>query len=106
MRKFLLCLTVLTSLGTTYAQTGKEWDNPLITSVNRETAHTIAIPVASEAAVADNDMTASPYYQSLDGKWKFQWTGTPTGAKNDWCKKDFNDAAWTNIDVPSSWQVW
>ena len=88
------------------AQTGKEWDDPLKTSVNRETAHTLALPMASEADVAKNDMTLSPYYQSLDGKWKFQWVGVPTSAKDEWCAKDFNDAAWTDIDVPSSWQVW
>ena len=106
MRKFFICLTVLTSLSTAYAQTGKEWDDPTKTSVNRETAHTLAIPLASEADVAKNDMTQSPYYQSLNGKWKFQWVGNPTSAKDDWCAKDFNDAAWTDIDVPSSWQVW
>jgi beta-galactosidase len=62
--------------------------------------------MASEADITKNDMTTSPYYQSLDGKWKFQWVGVPTNAKDEWCAKDFNDAAWTDIDVPSSWQVW
>ena len=93
-------------MGTATAQTGKEWDDPLITSVNRETAHTLALPMASETDVVKNDRTLSPYYLSLDGKWKFQWVGIPSNAKNEWCAKDFNDAAWTDIDVPSSWQVW
>ena len=31
------------------AQTGKEWDDPLTTSVNREKAHTVSIPMGSEA---------------------------------------------------------
>jgi len=88
------------------AQTGKEWDDPLKTSVNRETAHTLALPMASEADAVKNDMTLSPYYLSLDGKWKFQWVNTPSKANATWCAKDFNDAAWTDIDVPSSWQVW
>lgn len=109
MRKFFTCLAVLTSLSAAYAQTaitGKEWDDPLKTSVNRETAHTLALPMASEADVVQNDMTLSPYFLSLNGKWKFQWVGNPNSAKTDWCAKDFNDAAWTDIDVPSSWQVW
>ena len=33
---------------TMMAQTGNEWDDPTITSVNRETAHTLAIPMATE----------------------------------------------------------
>ena len=88
------------------AQTGKEWDDPLTTSVNREKAHTVSIPMGSEANAANTDMNISPYHQSLDGKWKFNWVKQPSSAKDEWCDKDFNDAAWTEIDVPSSWQVW
>ena len=106
MKKVVFCLATLAWMSAANAQTGKEWDDPLVTSVNREMAHTVAIPVASDAAIAQNDMTLSPWYQSLDGVWKFQWVGIPTNAKNEWCSKDFDDTAWTNIDVPSSWQVW
>ena len=95
----LVCLTVK-------AQTGKEWDDPTITSVNREVAHTTAIPMASAADVATGDHTRSPFFLSLDGQWKFYWVGTPQKVSNAMCAKDYNDASWTDIDVPSSWQVW
>jgi beta-galactosidase len=101
-----MSVLTLTILAQATAQTGKEWDDPSITSVNRETAHTLALPMASEADAVKNDMTLSPYYLSLDGKWKFQWVNAPSKANTDWCAKDYNDAAWTDIDVPSSWQVW
>lgn len=100
----LSALLAVTCMAT--AQTGKEWDDPKITSVNREVAHTTAIPMASETDIVSNDMSASPYYQSLDGKWKFNWVNTPTKATAAMCAKDYNDASWTDIDVPSSWQVW
>ena len=109
MKRLIINVLALMTIGQTFAQTtitGKEWDNPLTTSVNRETAHTLAIPVASDADVSKNDMAQSPYYQSLNGVWKFQWVGVPANAKDEWCAKDYNDAAWTDIDVPSSWQVW
>ena len=107
--KFILVAAVLGCLATAHAQTsitGKEWDDPLKTSVNRETAHTLAIPMASEADIAQNDMSLSPYFQSLNGIWKFKWVGNPSSALASWCAKDFNDASWVDIDVPSSWQVW
>ncbi len=88
------------------AQTGKEWDDVKVTSVHREEAHTIAIPMASEADVAKNDMGLSPYYQSLDGTWKFYWVKNPNLVQNAMCNKDYDDSSWTDIDVPSSWQVW
>ena len=99
-------LAVLTVSATANAQTGKEWDDTKTTSVNRETAHTLAIPMASDVDVSKNDMTLSPYYQSLNGVWKFKWVGLPTSVSADWCAKDFDDATWVDIDVPSSWQVW
>ena len=99
-------LAVCAGMTTAAAQTGKEWNDPTVTSVNRETAHTLAIPMASAADVAKNDLTASPYYQSLDGTWKFYWVKNPTLAVAAMCEKDYNDASWTDIDVPSSWQVW
>ena len=103
MKKSIFSIAALTFALTAVAQTGNEWDDPQITSVNRETAHTVALPMANEADVAKNDLTLSPYYQSLDGVWKFQWVNTPSKAM---CAKEYNDAAWTDIDVPSSWQVW
>jgi beta-galactosidase len=109
MKRLIINMIALMTVGQAFAQTeitGKEWDNPLVTSVNRETAHTLAIPIANDGDVAQNDMTQSPWYQSLDGVWKFQWVGVPTSAKDEWCAKDYNDASWTDIDVPSSWQLW
>ena len=103
---FLLTTALLLLAGKASAQTGKEWDDPKITSVNREAAHTVAIPMATAADVAKNDMTLSPWYQSLDGTWKFQWVNMPSKATSAVCAKDYNDASWTDIDVPSSWQVW
>ena len=88
------------------AQTGNEWDDPTITSVNRETAHTLAIPMASEDEVGSNDLSTSPFYQSLDGQWKFYWVNAPSKATTALCAKDYDDSSWTTIDVPSSWQVW
>ncbi len=108
--KLILVAAAIACLATAHAQTtitGKEWDDPLKTSVNRETAHTLAIPMASDADIAQNDITLSPYYQSLNGTWKFKWVGLPTSIKADWCAKDFTtDGSWVDIDVPSSWQVW
>ena len=70
---------------------GKEWDNPNITSVNRELAHVLTVPEG--------------YSMSLDGTWKFKWVAKPSSAPTAFAE-DYNDASWDNITVPSSWQVW
>lgn len=91
---------------TVQAQTGTEWDNPAIVSVNREKAHTISIPMADANGVSANDITKSPYYQSLDGVWKFKWVNKPTSAFASFCSTGIDDTSWSDIDVPSSWQVY
>ena len=97
------CLSACVNL---FAQTGKEWDQPTITNVNREQAHTVSIPMEKESDVTKNDMEASPYYQSLDGTWKFLWVKTPALARDIICSRNYNDSSWSDIDVPASWQVY
>ena len=72
---FLLSVAAF-SLGVS-AQTGKEWDDVSIFQINREKAHTLAIPVADAKAVMENNMESSPYYLSLNGVWKFKWVANP-----------------------------
>ncbi len=106
LSRLLSCAAMMVCIGIADAQTGKEWDDPTVTSVNREGAHTVAIPLSNEADVAKNDMAVSPYYMSLDGTWKFYWVSNPNKVQAAMCGKDYNDAAWSDIDVPSSWQVY
>ena len=102
----LYAVAMTSSYAAAQTLTGKEWDDPSISNVNRETAHTVAIPMNSEADVVTNDMSASPYYLSLDGTWKFNWVSAPTKINASQCSTTFNDSGWTDIDVPSSWQIW
>lgn len=89
-----------------YSQNGKEWDDVSVTSVNREVAHTLSIPFANESAVHENDMCGSPFYQSLNGVWKFKWVNSPDLVSASECAKSYDDSAWDDIDVPASWQVY
>lgn len=88
------------------AQTMKEWDNPSITHLNREAAHTTSISVGSISEVDANRIEESPYYMSLNGTWKFKWVADPSKRPTGFEKSSYNDSAWDNIDVPACWQVY
>ncbi len=93
------------------AQTLKEWDDISVTSLNRQRAHTLDIPVADASAAMKaytptNALEASPYFLSLNGTWKFQWTGTPEQASDTFFSDAFDSSAWDDIEVPSAWQVY
>ena len=110
LKRTLLLLTSCCAIAAS-AQTLTEWDDVSVTNLNRQRAHTLDIPVASAADVAaaytpTNALEASPYFLSLNGTWKFQWVGTPDKASTTFFQDSFNAAAWDDIEVPSSWQVY
>lgn len=63
------------------------------------------IPFASfQSAVADPE-SASSYYESLNGFWKFKFEETPYIFPKNFYEKNFNDSKWDEIKVPSVWQT-
>ena len=79
-----------------------EWENPNVNSLNRLPPRTYAMPLASEDdALTDALEPETPYAVSLNGEWKFRWTGDPKLRPADFWKLDFDDSSWYRIDVPS-----
>ena len=80
------------------------WENERVTSINKEPAHATLMPFAS-AAAASLDKSRSPFFHSLNGTWKFHWVKTPEERPKEFFKPDFDVGAWTDITVPSNWQI-
>jgi beta-galactosidase len=54
-------------------QAPPEWRDPGIVGVNKEPAHATLTVFADEAGARVGLRSGSPYYQSLNGEWKFHW---------------------------------
>ena len=79
-----------------------DWENPEVNSRNRLPARSYSMPLADERAALTEDLEpATPYRLYLNGDWKFSWVGDPGRRPTDFFKTDFDDSAWTTIDVPS-----
>ncbi|MBN2008749.1 DUF4981 domain-containing protein [candidate division KSB1 bacterium] len=80
-------------------------ENPEMFAENQEPAHVplIAFPTVQSALV--NDWTKSPYFISLEGRWKFNWSVNTYEAPADFFKENYNVSGWDDIDVPSNWQM-
>lgn len=50
---------------------GNEWENPKVFGVGKEAPRATFIPFADAASAQKNDKSASPFYRSLNGPWKF-----------------------------------
>ena len=106
MKRLLTTTIIATASLITVAQTGTEWDDPKTTSVNREKAHTVSIPMSDKTEVEMNGMTRSAYYQSLEGTWRFRWVKDPSSVNDADCTGSTDGSDWSDIDVPASWQIY
>jgi beta-galactosidase len=82
-----------------------DWENPAVFQINREPARAAFLPYADESSAIADEYTRSPWFLSLDGKWKFNWSPTPNERPMDFFKTDFNTTNWKEISVPSNWEL-
>ncbi|MBN1411324.1 MAG: discoidin domain-containing protein [Spirochaetales bacterium] len=86
--------------------TGNEWNNaPAEFAKNRITPHVTLMPYGDLAAALSGNRTASPYYMTLSGTWKFNLVTQPAARPTTFYQTGFNDSGWGNIIVPESWQT-
>ncbi len=97
------CLALASSLS--LCQERPEWDNPRVFQVNREKPHATMMIYPSAALARQGDRTRSPWFRSLNGRWKFHWVARPADRPADFYRPDFDDSAWPTIPVPSNWQL-
>nr|WP_315251104.1 glycoside hydrolase family 2 TIM barrel-domain containing protein [uncultured Flavobacterium sp.] len=106
-RILLLCLFVI--YGTAVLGQEKternDWENPEVFQINREPARASFLPYADEVSAIRDNYTSSPWYFSLNGKWKFSWSPTPGQRPKDFYKSDYSILNWNELQVPSNWEL-
>lgn len=86
------------------AQARNDWENPAITAINKEPRHATLMPFAS-VDQASLEKSESPFFQSLNGPWKFNWVKTPEERPMSFHEPEFDLSSWDEIEVPSCWQL-
>lgn len=89
---------------------GEEWfDQNGVFEVNRADAHTSFTGFDNIESVKNyvlrKNKEASPYYQSLNGMWKFQIADSPVNRNTEFFKEGYDVSGWDEIEVPSNWQT-
>jgi beta-galactosidase len=82
-----------------------DWENPDVQSINAELPHSTFFSKVSVEEALNTKMPEGKYVQSLDGIWKFNWVKTPPERPQDFYKPSFDDSKWTDMPVPSCWQM-
>ena len=86
-------------------RTVNDWENPEVFQINREPARAAFLPYADEPSAIADDYSRSPWFLSLNGKWKFNWSPTPDEKPDDFFKTNFNTTNWKELNVPSNWEL-
>ncbi len=82
-----------------------DWENEQVLHINSEPPRATFVPFATAEQALNDDFTKSQFYFSLDGDWKFHWSPQPELRPANFFETDFDDSAWTNIPVPSNWEM-
>jgi beta-galactosidase len=79
-----------------------ELENPKIFTINTEKPHSTLIPYQDIDQLLGQK--PSPYFLSLNGKWKFNFVDRPADRPVNFYNEDYDVSKWKEIDVPSNWE--
>lgn len=82
-----------------------DWENPQLFEVNKEAPHATFMPYEDSEAAMEDDYAQSPYFQSLNGDWKFQFAEREEDREMAFYQTDLDDQDWATIPVPSNWEI-
>ncbi len=82
-----------------------DWENPRLTQRNREPARATLIPYADEQTARAGNREMSPFFQLLNGDWRFFYGTAPWAAPDGFAEEAFDDRGWDRLTVPNNWQM-
>jgi beta-galactosidase len=82
-----------------------EWNNLEVLQRNRRPAHATMVPFPDSESVINRRPQESPFYISLNGSWKFNWSPGPAERPELFFKSSYDDSGWSDIRVPGNWEL-
>lgn len=82
-----------------------EWDDPAVLHTGTEAPHAAMMAFPSATLAASGDRTRSPWFESLNGSWKFRWSASPAARPADFFQPAFQDGTWGDIRVPGNMET-
>lgn len=83
----------------------KYWEDLKTLHINREDARSYFIPYSGDVEAASGKRGLSPFYQTLNGNWKFQYHASVKEVNEPFYLDNADTSSWNNLLVPSCWQV-
>ncbi len=103
----LLLSTLVSSAsgGLASKEPAPDWEDPSVVGRNKEAPHATLMPFPDATTALSGEWSASPWYRSLNGRWRFHWSPNPAGRPTEFHRPEFDVSGWDEIPVPSNWQL-
>ncbi|WP_246112683.1 glycoside hydrolase family 2 TIM barrel-domain containing protein [Allorhodopirellula solitaria] len=82
-----------------------DWENEQVIGIHKLPPRATSVPHLDRETATSDDPESSPFFQSLNGPWKFHWAKDPDSRPADFYRRDFDVSRWDEIPVPSNWQL-
>jgi beta-galactosidase len=82
-----------------------EWDDVSVLHLGTEKPHATMMVYPTADLARTGDPVKSPWFQSLNGNWKFHGSPRPADRPLEFYRPGYDDSGWRLIPVPSSWQL-
>ncbi|MBS0001187.1 MAG: DUF4981 domain-containing protein [Cyclobacteriaceae bacterium] len=102
---FFILLGKIPAQPNQYYDLSRYIENPGLYEENQEAPHVPLCSFEKADQALKGDFTLSPYYLSLNGKWKFSWFSTPQDAPDSFYEPSFPMERLDEIEVPGTWQM-
>ena len=81
------------------------WEIPELNHINRLPMHSGLIPYPTPELAAVRDRSASPWFKSLNGEWKFSLFHRVSETTDDMMAPAYCDKEWGTMPVPGNWTM-
>ena len=82
-----------------------DWENPAIFEKGQNLPHAFHVPFSTKKEAIKNIENKSENFQLLNGLWRFKLVEIPEMIPDKFWQSDFDVSGWSNINVPSNWQM-
>ena len=81
------------------------WNDVSVYAVNKVPPRTNVIPYQDENGINNLEYRESPYYQCINGTWKFNWVEKPADKPQGFYAEGYDVTSWGSIPVPGNWEM-
>jgi beta-galactosidase len=83
----------------------RELEDVTLYGRNRLAPHAFYVPQATLAGALSRERGRSPWYQSLNGTWRFRYVADPAWRPVGFWRDDADLTGWDSIAVPGNWEA-